>query len=150
MDNSLDDIWFVAGTREKNILQMMVAKFWARWLGIQLNEDKRELARSSTRHLGFMIDLKLKVAKITAKHKGKILVFFDRFLLAVRKKGRILIKDIQRLLGVQIWISSVFSVARQFLTSICDILKSTHDRRKYFYPSKSPRLVARTVHDLQF
>ena len=115
-----------------------------------MNEDKRESTRSTTRHLGFMIDLKLKVAKITAKHKGKILVFFDRFLLAVRKKGRILIKDIQKLLGVQIWISSVFRVARQFLTSICDILKSAHNRRKYFYPSKFPRLVNRAVHDLNF
>ena len=93
-----------------------------------MNEQKREVPCSNTRHLGFMIDLKLKVVKITAKHKGKILVFFDRLLLSVRKKGRILIKDIQKLLGLQIWISSVFRVARQFLTSFCEILKAAHGR----------------------
>lgn len=130
---------------------MMRAEFWARWLGIKLNEDKREIARLTTRHLGFMIDLKLKAAEITAKHQGKILIFFDRFLLAVRKKCHILIKGNQKLLlGVQIWISCVFRVALQFLTSICDFLKSAHGRRKYLYPIKFPRLVTRAVHDLQF
>ena len=69
VNNYLDDIWFLADTSEKNNLQMLVAEFWARWLGIQLNESKREIARSSTRHLGFIVDLRLKVAKITAKHK---------------------------------------------------------------------------------
>ena len=150
VNSYLDDIWFLADTAEKNTLQLLVAEFWARWLGIQLNEQKREVPCSTTRHLGFMIDLNLKVVRITAKYKGKIFVFFDRLMLSVRKKGRILIKDFQKLLGLQIWISSVFRVARQFLTSFCDILKAAHGRHTYFYPSKYPLLVTRAIRDLQF
>ena len=128
----------------------MVAEFWARWLGIQLNDEKRELALSTTRHLGFAIDLKLKMVKITDKHRRKIFSYFDRFLLCVRKNERLLIKNIQKMLGLQIWISTVFSVARQFLTSICDMLKAAHGRRTYIYPRKHSVLVARVIRDLKF
>ena len=37
--NYLDDIWFVAPTEEKNRLQLLVAEWWAIWLGIDLNDD---------------------------------------------------------------------------------------------------------------
>ena len=90
------------------------------------------------------------MVKITDKHKRKIFRFFNRFLLCVRKNERILIKDIQKMLGLQIWISSVFSVSRQFLTSICDILRAAHGRYTYLYPRKYPVLVARVIRDLKF
>ena len=60
VDNYLDDIWFLAGTAEKNMLQIMIAEWWADWLGIELNVSKREPPRTMTRHLGFHIDLKRK------------------------------------------------------------------------------------------
>ena len=91
-DNYLDDIWFVADSEEKNRLQLLVAEFWANWLGIQLNNDKRELPASATRHLGFFIDLQRKAVMITQKHKRKITVFFDNFLVAARKKERLSIR----------------------------------------------------------
>ena len=33
VDNYLDDIWFLAETRDKNMLQMPIAEYWAEWLG---------------------------------------------------------------------------------------------------------------------
>ena len=36
-DSYLDDIWFLAKTREKNMLQILLVEYWASWLGIQLN-----------------------------------------------------------------------------------------------------------------
>lgn len=48
VDNYLDDIWFLADSSAKNSLQMLIAEFWARWLGIELNEGKREPPRTST------------------------------------------------------------------------------------------------------
>ena len=149
VDNYLDDIWFLADSQEKNLLQLLVAEFWAGWLGIELNDNKRELPACGTRHLGFFIDLKRKVVMITQKHKRKITKYFDNFLVAARKMERLSIRGIQRMLGLQIWISVVFRVARQFLTSLCDILKVSGARR-YFYPRKHPQLVARTVRDLAF
>ena len=67
VDNYLDEIWFLADSEEKNRLQLLVAEFWAGWLGIELNNDKREFPASATRHLGFFIDLKRKAHKITLK-----------------------------------------------------------------------------------
>ena len=149
VDNYLDDIWFLADSQEKNRLQLLVAEFWACWLGIELNDDKRELPASATRHLGFFIDLKRKAVMITQKHKRKVKVYFNNFLVAARKKERLSVRGIQRMLGLQIWISIVFRVARQFLTSICDILKISKER-PHFYPRKHPQLVARAVRDLAF
>ena len=139
----------MADSEGKNRLQILVAEFWADWLGIQLNNDKRELQASATRHLGFFIDLKRKAVMITRKHKRKIAGHFDNFLVAARKKERLSARGVQKMLGLQIWISTVFRVARQFLTSICDILKIT-GAHGYFYPRKHPQLVARTVRDLAF
>ena len=102
VDNYLDDIWFLADTAEKNRLQMMIAEWWAEWLGIELNASKREPPRTSTRHLGFHIDLKSNIVTVTQKHQRKILVFFDRFLGVIRKRGRIPIREIHRMLGLQI------------------------------------------------
>ena len=65
----------------------------------------------------------------------KIMVFFDRLLKAIRTKSRISVRELQRMLGLQIWISTIFRVARQFLTSICDILR-TAGQRYFFYPRK--------------
>ena len=149
VDNYLDDIWFLADSVEKNRLQILVAEFWARWLGIQLNLDKRELPSSSTRHLGFVVELKRKVVMVTQKHRRKITAYFKNFLVAVRKNERLSVRGVQRMLGLQIWISTVFRVARQFLTSICDILKISA-QRTYFYPRRHPGLVARAVRDLTF
>ena len=100
VDNYLDDIWFLADSAAKNSLQMLIAEFWARWLGIELNAGKREPPRTSTRHLGFQIDLRDKLVSITKKQKDKILGYFDQFLMCVRKMGRIATKTLQRMLGL--------------------------------------------------
>ena len=89
------------------------------------------------------------MVKVTQKHRRKITVFFDNFLVAARKKQRISVRSIQRMLGLQIWISTVFRVARQFITSICDILRVSGDQ-EYFYPRRHIVLVARAVRDLSF
>ena len=149
VDNYLDDIWFLADSTERNTLQLLVAEFWACWLGIQLNREKRALPSPFSRHLGFQIHLKHKMVKVTLKHRRKIAVFFDNFLTAARKGQRISVRGVQRMLGVQIWISTVFRVARQFLTSICDILRQSNGQ-PYFYPKKQPTLVKRAVRDLTF
>ena len=149
VDNYLDDIWFLADTPEKNKLQLMIAEWWAGWLGIELNVPKRELPRSATRHLGFHVDLKKKILTVTDKHKRKVIAFFDRFLVTIRKNGRIPIRDIQKLLGLQIWISTIFRVTRQFLTSICDILRRA-GRLRFFYPRKERDLARRAVFDMKF
>ena len=149
VDSYLDDIWFLANTREKNMLQLLVAEYWASWLGIQLNYGKRKLPSSEVQHLGFEINLARKVVLVTQKHRSRVSNFFDQFLIAARKNQRISIKSIQKMLGLQIWISTVFRVARQFLTSVCDLLRVTYSGT-YFYPRKHPALVARTVKDLKF
>ena len=100
--NYLDDIWFLADTAEKNMLQMMVAEWWANWLGIELNLTKRELPRIETRHLGFTINLREKAISVTSKHRRKIIAFFNRFIATLRENGRIAIKEIQKMLGLQI------------------------------------------------
>ena len=107
------------------------------------------MALSATRHLGFNIDLMQKLVRITDKHRTKITGFFTLFLARVRENARIPVKNIQKMLGLQIWISTVFRVARQFLTSLCDILRKTSGH-SYFYPRKHPALVARVIHDLKF
>ena len=90
-----------------------------------------------------------KVVKVTEKHRRKITVYFDNFLAAVRKGQRLSFRGIQKMLGLQIWISSAFRVARQFLTSICDILKCSGEQ-DYFIPRKHQVLAARAVRDLTF
>ena len=75
VDNYLDDIWFLADNMEKNTLQLLIAEYLANWLGIELNHEKRELPRSTTRHLGFIIDLKHKMVTITMKHRRKVMPF---------------------------------------------------------------------------
>ena len=92
-------------------------------MGIELNDDKREPGMTSTRHLGFGVDLAEKMVSITCKHSRKIVAYFNRFLMIIRKKGRLPIKNVQRMLGLQIWISTVFRIARQFLTSACELLR---------------------------
>ena len=149
VDSYLDDIWFLADTREKNMLQLLVAEYWASWLGIQLNYGKRKLPSSEVQHLGFEIHLARKVVLVTQKHRSRVSNFFDQFLIAARKNQRISIKSIQKMLGLQIWISTVFRVARQFLTSVCDLLRVNYNGT-YFYPRKHPALVARTIRDLKF
>ena len=86
---------------------------------------------------------------ITQKHRDKVLSFFDSFLASARAKGRISVKRIQRMLGLQIWICTVFRVARQFLTSACDILKISV-KFTFFYTRRHPALVARAIRDLWF
>ena len=97
--NYLDDIWFIATTEEKNTLQLLVAEWWAKWLGIELNDDKRELPRTSTRHLGFQIDLRNKIVSVTTKHRQRCISFFDLFMACVRTKGRIPTKKLQKIFG---------------------------------------------------
>ena len=72
VDNYLDDIWFLAESSEKNMLQILIAEYWAAWLGSELNNNKREPPRSSTRHLGLQIDLQHKMVSITMKHRVKL------------------------------------------------------------------------------
>ena len=86
---------------------------------------------------------------VTERHKRKIMAHFNRFLAIVRKQGRIRVKEVQKMLGLQIWISTVFTVARQFLTSACDILRITGDSR-FFYPRRHKPLVARMIFDMKF
>ena len=154
VDNYLDDIWFLAKSPEKNMLQILIAEYWAAWLGIELNNKKREPPRSSTRHLGFQIDLQHKMVSITMKHRVKVLSYFDRFILCTEKNGRLHLKEIQRMLGLQIWISTVFRVTRQFLTSTCDARRLFQSRefqhRRFFFPRKNRALVRRLLFDLKF
>ena len=149
VDNYLDDIWFLGKSAEKNKLQMLIAEWWAKWLGIELNDQKRELPRVKTRHLGFVVDLQHKRLSITETHKRRVLAFFSTFLVAIRKNGGIPLKSIQRLLGLQIWISTVFRVARQFMTSTCDIIRVT-GRHSHFYPRNHKVLTKRVVFDISF
>ena len=81
---------------------------------------------------------------INRKHKRKETRYFNNFLVAARKNERLSNRGVQRMLGLQIWISTVFRVARQFLTSICEILKITVSNQ-YFYTLKHPQLVACAV-----
>ena len=149
VDNYLDDIWFLGESTEKNMLQILVAEFWAKWLGIELNDGKRELPRSETRHLGFIIDLRNKVLSVTDKHKRKIIAFFKNMLRIIRNKGAITVRSVQKLLGVQIWISTVFRVSRQFLTSTCDVLRVSAGR-SYFSTRTNTDLVKRLIFDFKF
>ena len=80
----------------------MIAEYWATWLGIELNYDKREDPRSATRHLGFFIDLNHKFVTITMKHRDRVVAHFNRVMQAIRREGCIPVKRIQRLLGLQI------------------------------------------------
>ena len=52
------------------------------------------------------------------------------------------------MLGLQIWVSTVFAVMRQFLTSTCDMLRMTQ-HRSYFFPRRHKDLVARVIFDLK-
>ena len=102
VDNYLDDIWFLAKSAQRNKLQLLIAEFWAHWLGIELNHGKRELPSSATRHLGFDIDLRLRMVGITMKHRRRIISFFDGLMLTTRKNGRIPVLRLQKTLGLQI------------------------------------------------
>ena len=102
VDNYLDDIWFLAESAQQNKLQLLIAEFWANWLGIELNHDKRELPSRATRHLGFDIDLRLRMVGITMKHRRRIISFFDGLMLTTRKNGRIPVLRLQKTLGLQI------------------------------------------------
>ena len=84
------------------MLQILIAEYWANWLGIELNHDKRENPRSATRHLGFFVDLKHKMVAITIKHRRKVIAYFDRFMISIRKGGCIPVRSIQKMLGLQI------------------------------------------------
>ena len=64
-DSYLDDIWFLAKTREKNMLQLLVVEYWASWLGIQLNYWNRRLPFSEVQYLGFDINLPRNVVLVT-------------------------------------------------------------------------------------
>ena len=81
---------------------MLVAEFWAKWLGIELNDDKREIPQTQTRHLGFRIDLRSKVLAITQKHRRKVVALFNNILALLRAGRGIPCRTVQRLLGLQI------------------------------------------------
>ena len=149
VDNYLDDIQFLSPIREKNLLQMLIAEYQADWLGVELNHEKRETPCSTTRHLGFIVKLNQKMVAFTEKHKAKILQYFDQFLAAIRRENWIPVKKIQKMLGLQIQIGTVFRVTRQYLMSTCDILRLTNGKR-YFLPTKHKSLAARVVYDLMF
>ena len=114
-----------------------------------MNNEKRELPRTRTRHLGFIVDLEHKRLSITDKHRRKITALFNLFIIKARKRGGIPIRSIQKLLGLQIWISTVFRVARQFLTSTCDILRIAQNS-SHFCPRKHQELTKRAVFDISF
>ena len=81
---------------------MLVAEFWAKWLGIELNDDKRELPQTQTRHLGFRINLRSKILAITQRHKRKVVALFNNILALLRAGRGIPCRTVQRLLGLQI------------------------------------------------
>ena len=51
VDNYLDNIRFPVKSAQRNKLQLLIAEFWAYWLGIELNHEKQKLTSSATRHL---------------------------------------------------------------------------------------------------
>ena len=85
---------------------------------------------------------------VTAKHTRRFVVFFSHFMLSVKANERIPLRDLQKILGLQIWISTVFRVLRQFLTSTCDALRVSQSG-KFLYPRKHKELVARMIFDLK-
>ena len=89
-------------TAERHLLPILIAKYWANWLGNELNHDKRENPRAATRHLGFFIDLKHKMVAITMKHRRKVIAYFNSVMLSIQTGGCISVKSIQRMLGLQI------------------------------------------------
>ena len=122
---------------------------------MELNDDKRELPRAASRHLGFRVDLRCNFVLISRKHKGRILTFFDNFVISAKKGGRIRVRDMQKMLGLQIWISTAFRIARKFITSLCDTLRAVQKPGKaepevWFYPRKRKGLVSRVLFDLKF
>ena len=76
---------------------MLVAEFWAKWLGIELNDDKSELPQTQTRHLGFRIDLRSKMLTITQKHKRKVVTLFNNILDLLHSGCGIPCRTVQRL-----------------------------------------------------
>ena len=61
----------------------------------------------------------------------------------------------QKMLGLQIWISTVFRITRQFLTSLCDVLRIAYrpdggGQGSYFFPRKHRSRVGRVLFDLKF
>ena len=92
---------------------------------------------------------------ITRKHRGKILAFFDNFVISANQSRRIRVRNIQKMLGLQIWVSTVFRITRQFLTSLCDVLRlvqTSHNKsnKTWFHPRKCKGLVNRVLFDLKF
>ena len=92
---------------------------------------------------------------ITIKHRTKVLTFFNKFVVGAQRGGRILVRDLQRMLGLQIWIRTVFRVTRWFLTSMCDAMREAlggqlQRHKRYFYPRKHRKLVTRILFDLKF
>ena len=57
------------------------------------------------------------------------------------------VRDLQKMLGLQIWISTVFALMRQFLTPTCDLLRVAQ-HSSCFFPRRYKDLVARVVFDL--
>ena len=114
-----------------------------------MNHNKRVPVLTATRHLGFSMDLEAKMLSVTKRHHRKIIAHFNRFLTIVRGRGRIRVREVQRMLGLQIWISTVFTVARQFLTSICDLLRISINSH-FFYPRRHRSLSNRIIFDLKF
>ena len=96
-----------------------------------------------------MVDLFKKAVFVTGKHRSRVLSFFALFLKTVRLKKRIRLRTIQRMLGLQIWIGTVFRITRQFLTSTCDIIRVTGNA-EFYYPRRFQLLTARAIIDLKF
>ena len=86
VDSYLDDIWFLAKRRKKNMLQLLVSEYLASWLGKQLNYGNRRMPSSEVQYLGFEINLPRKVVLVTQNHRHRVINFFVQFLIAARKK----------------------------------------------------------------
>ena len=116
-----------------------------------MNWDKRSPPCSASPYLGFSIDLQHKLVAITKKQRIKVINFFDHFSGTCRSRGRILLKHIQSMLGLQIWIGTVFRVSLQFLTSTCDVIRGClQSGSKFFHPRKSRKLSGRIRRDMMF
>ena len=56
----------------------MIAEYWAAWLGIELNFNKREDPRSATRHLGFFIVLIINFVTTTMIYRDRVVARFNK------------------------------------------------------------------------
>ena len=84
---------------------------------LNLAKRGREELYTASCHLDFKVDLDKTVAAATGRHRVMTVKILASSM-SVRTNRRLVVKALQKMLGLQIWIGTVFKVARQFHTSI--------------------------------